>query len=452
MGNTMMQRPVLARQVPARVAYVNVRVMDPASGLDQVFSATGGVLTDGEVIAAVGEAIDLNGAEVIDCRGAVLCPGLVDMRVQVREPGEAHKESIKSAGKAAVAGGITSMVALPNTNPVVDNEAAIEFLARRARQIGLAKVYAYAAATRGAEGKELSEYGLLSEAGAVAFTDGNRAIASTSIMRRALQYAATFGLLILQHPEDPGLAGGVMNGGELATRLGLSGIPREAEIIMLERDMRLVEMTGGRYHAAHISTSESVEIIRRAKAKGLAVTCDTAPPYFALNEMEVSDYRTYAKLSPPLRHNDDRLAIVAGLADGTIDAIASDHAPQDSDAKRVPFSQAAFGGTGLETLLPVTLELVQDGALSLMQALKLVTSAPADLLALTDRHGARAGRLAVGAAADLVVFAPEKPWKYVSAASLSKSKNSPFDGRVMQGAVLRTVVDGRTVYCDGAVV
>lgn len=446
----MSSRTHTPQPLPGTVAYTNVRLIDPASGLDVVCDANGGLLTQGETIAAYGPGIFAqglpDGAEVIDGKGALLCPGLVDMRVQMREPGEAHKESVKSAGKAAVAGGVTSMVALPNTDPVLDDEAAIEFIARRARQIGLAKVYAYGAATKGAQGKELSEMGLLSRAGAVAFTDGTKAIADVQTMRRALQYASTFGFLIIQHPEEPGLASGVMNAGETASRLGLSGIPREAEIIMLERDMRLVEMTGGRYHAAHISTSESVEIIRRAKAKGLDVTCDTAPPYFALNELEVGDYRTFAKLSPPLRGESDRRAIIEGLKDGTIDAIGSDHSPQDSDAKRVPFAQAAFGGTGLETLLPVTLELVHTEQLDLMTALRLLTCAPADLLDLTDREGLRAGRFAVGGAADLVLIDLDKPWKFMAQNSRSKSKNSPFDGRLLQGLVTRTVVDGRTVF------
>jgi len=449
----MSARSTAPQSQPQAVAYVNVRLIDPASGLDVVCDHTGGLLSDGETISAYGPGIFASGvpagAEVIDGKGAILCPGLVDMRVQMREPGEAHKESVKSAGKAAVAGGITSMVALPNTDPVLDEEAAIEFIARRARQIGLAKVYAYGAATKGTLGKELSEMGLLNRAGAVAFTDGTKAIANVQTMRRALQYAATFGFLIIQHPEEPGLSGGVMNAGEQASRLGLSGIPREAEIIMLERDIRLVEMTGGRYHAAHISTSDSVEIIRRAKAKGLDVTCDTAPPYFALNELAVGDYRTFAKLSPPLRAESDRLAIVEGLQDGTIDAIASDHSPQDTDAKRLPFAQAAFGGTGLETLLPLTLELVHNGHLDLLGALRLLTCAPADLLNLTDNHGHRAGRLTVGGAADLVLITLDRPWKFVAQQSLSKSKNSPFDGRLLQGHAVRTVVDGRTVHVHG---
>jgi dihydroorotase len=420
------------------VAYVNARLLDPATGLD-----TPGVLvTDGEKIAAFGAGVAVpEGALVVDCHGLCLAPGLVDMRVQLREPGEEHKETLKSAGEAAVAGGITAMVCLPNTDPVIDEVATVEFVARRARKIGLAKVYPYAAATKKLEGKELSEMGFLAEAGALGFTDGTKAIRDAQVMRRALSYAATFGALIVQHPEEPSLAeGGAMNGGEIATRMGLSGIPAAAEVIMLERDIRLVEMTGGRYHAAHVSTAEGVEAIRKAKARNLAVTCDTAPPYFALNELAVGDYRTFAKLSPPLRAEADRLAVVAGLKDGTIDAIGSDHAPQDADSKRQPFAQAEFGGVGLETLLAVTLELYHNGHLSLIAALALVTSGPADLL------GLRAGHLNVGAAADLVLFDPDRGWVVQPDKFHSKSKNSPFDGRPVQGQVVRTIIDGRVVY------
>jgi dihydroorotase len=423
------------------VAYVNARLLDPATGLD----AKGALLIQGETIADVGPGLFQGGVpsgiEVVDCQGLCLAPGLVDMRVQVREPGEEHKETLKSAGEAAVAGGVTSMVCLPNTDPIMDEVATVEFVARRARKNGLAKIYPYAAATKKLEGKELSEMGFLKEAGALAFTDGIKAIADAQTMRRALSYAATFDALIVQHPEDPSLAGsGVMNAGERATRMGLSGIPVEAEIIMLERDMRLVAMTGGRYHAAHVSTAEGIDVIRRAKAKGLPVTCDTAPPYFALNELEVHNYRTFAKLSPPLRSESDRQAVIAGLADGTIDAIASDHAPQDEDAKRQTFAAAEFGGIGLETLLAATIGLVQTGALALLPALRLLTCGPADILALP------AGRLKMGAAADLVLFAPDQGWLVDPVKFKSKSKNSPFDGRPMQGVVLRTVVDGRTVH------
>jgi dihydroorotase len=333
------------------------------------------------------------------------------------------------------------MVCLPNTDPIIDEVATLEFVARRARKVGLAKVYPYAAATKGLKGKELAEMGMLAESGALAFTDGLRAIADAQTMRRALSYAATFGLMIIQHPEEPSLSeGGLMNEGETATRLGLSGISPAAEAIMLERDMRLVEITGARYHAAHLSTAASVDIIRKAKMRGLAVTCDTAPPYFALNEFAVGEWRTFAKLSPPLRAEADRLAIVEGLKDGTIDAIASDHAPQDQDSKRLPFAQAEFGGIGLETLLAISLELYHDGHLSLIAALRFLTSGPAALL------GLEAGRLKRGAPADLTIFDPGQPWVVVPEKFRSKSKNSPFDGRPVQGRVLRTVVDGRTVF------
>lgn len=425
---------------PGKVLYKGARLLDPASGMD----AFGDVLTEGETISAVGAGLfDTPPADatVIDAKGLCLAPGLVDMRVQIREPGEEHKESLRSAGEAAVAGGVTSMVCLPNTQPVLDDQATLEFVARRARLHALTKVYAYGAATKGLKGKELAELGLLSEAGALGFTDGTTAIADAQVMRRVLAYAATFGLMIVQHPEEPSLAaGGVMNGGELATRMGLSSIPREAEIIQLERDMRLVEMTGGRYHAAHISTSDSVDIIARAKDKGLNVTCDTAPFYAALNEISVSDYRTFAKLSPPLRNDEDRQAIVDGLKSGVIDAIASDHSPQDQDSKRLPFAQAAYGGSGLETLLAVSLDLVHNEEMSLLDVISKLTYKPAELL------GLNAGRLAVGAPADLVLFDPDIGWKVVGDEFRSKSKNTPFDGRPVQGKVLRTLIDGRTVF------
>ena len=422
-----------------RTLYKNARIIDPASGYD----GPGELLTMGEDIADIGKKLFDNvpaDVQAVDCDGLVLAPGLVDMRVQLREPGEEHKESLRSGGEAAIAGGVTTIVCLPNTNPVMDDEATLEFVARRARLAALAKVYCYGALTKGLQGKELAEMGLLADAGALAFTDATKAVADAQVMRRALQYAATFGLLVVQHPEEPTLAGGVMNSGEIATRMGLSGIPREAEIIMLERDMRLVAMTGGRYHAAHISTSDSVAIIAKAKKDGLKVTCDTAPFYFALNELSVGDYRTFAKLSPPLRNEDDRQAIVAGLKSGVIDAIASDHSPQDTDSKRLPFPQAAFGGSGLETLLSVSLDLFHNGEMTLIEVLRRLTSAPADLL------GLRAGRLAKGAKADLVLFDPDRAWKVIADAFKSKSKNSPFDGRPVQGQVMRTVVDGRTVF------
>ena len=426
---------------PGMIAYTNARLIDPASKLD----ALGAVLTEGKMIVEAKPNLFENGAPNnimnIDCQGACLSPGLVDIRMHTGEPGEEHKETLATAGRAAVAGGVTSMVCLPNTEPVIDDMSTVEFVARRARKHGLAKVYCYGAITRGLEGKQITEMGLLADAGAVAFTDGLKALGDAQVMARALSYASTFGLLIVQHPEEKSLTHeGVMNSGETATRLGLAGIPPEAEVIMIERDIRLAEMTGGRIHFAHVSTAASINAIRQAKARDIRVSCDTAPPYFALNELAIGDYRTFAKLAPPLRDESDRQAVVAGLADGTIDAIASDHLPQDEEAKRLPFSEAAFGGTGLETLLTVTLELVHNGHIGLLDAIGLLTSKPADLFKLD------AGRLEAGAPADLMIFNPEKGWKVTDQKLHSKSKNSPFDGRPVQGQVLRTVVDGRIVF------
>lgn len=425
-------------------AFINARLLDPATGLD----APGALLVVNEEIADFGPQLfndgrPADGIEVVDLAGACLCPGLVDMRVLLGEPGNEQLETVKSGGAAALAGGVTAMVCLPNTDPMIDDVAGLEFVARRGRELKQAKLYSYACATREAEGREITEMGLLAKMGAVGFTDGLRALTSAKVMRRALTYAAAFDRPIIQHPEEPALAdGGMMNAGEIATRLGLAGIPREAEIIMLERDLRLVEMTRGRYHAAHVSTGESVEIIRRAKERGLNVTCDTAPHYFALTENDVGDYRTFAKVSPPLRGEMDRRAIVAGLADGTIDAIASDHIPRDADLKRLPFGQAAFGVIGLETLLPLTLELHHKGAMSLLAALACVTHKPADILHLPDSSG----RLKRNGKADLTVFDLATPWKIDPSQFKSKSKNSAFEDRPVQGRALRTVVDGRTVW------
>ena len=416
-----------------QVAYVNARLLDPAAGLD----TAGGILTDGEAITDVGPGVTKKkspkGARIVDCHGKCLSPGLVDIRVELGD--------LAATVEAAVSGGVASMVCLPTPELVIDDMSEVEFVARRARKLGLAKVYPYGAITKGLEGKELAEMGLLAEAGAVAFTDGERAVADAQTMRRAMSYASTFGLMIVQHPEEPSLAtDGVMNAGETATRLGLFGIPKEAEVIMVERDLRLAFLTDGRLHIAHVSTAETIETLRRAKADGLNVTCDTAPPYFALNETAIGDYRTFAKLSPPLRAEQDRQAVVEGLADGTIDAIASDHTPRDEESKRLPFAQADPGGIGLNTLLAVSLELYHNGHLSLLEVLKLVTSAPAGLMGLP------AGSLKEGAPADLVLFDPDEGWKVDADKLVGKAQNSPFDGRPVQGRVLRTVIDGRPVF------
>jgi dihydroorotase len=423
-----------------RRLYRNARLLDPESGLD----APGDLLVEGDRIATLGgrlgEAVG-DGVEIVDLAGLCLAPGLVDMRVQLREPGAEHMESIESGGQAAAAGGVTTMVALPNTEPPVDDLSVVEFLARRAREVKLAKIYTYAAATKGLAGRELTEIGLLAANGAVGFTDGVRAIADALVMRRVLAYARSFDQLVIQHPEEPSLAGaGEVTEGEIATRLGLPAITPMAEVIMVERDLRLVELTGTRYHVAHVSTAAAIAAIRRAKADGLPVTCDTAPPYFALNETAIGDYRTFAKLSPPLRGEADRRAVVEGLRDGTIDAIASDHAPWDQDSKRLPFSSASYGIVGLETLLPLSLELYHNHHLDLLEVLRRLTVSPARIL------GFAVGRLKPGAPADLVVFDPDAAWRIKTDEFRSKSKNAPFDGRPVQGRVERTVVDGRTIF------
>lgn len=425
------------------IAYVNTLLIDPAAAAP----VPGGVVVRDGLIADVGpalaspRALGASGIEAFDCGGAHLGPGLIDLRVQTREPGEEHKETIASAGAAAAAGGVTTMAVLPNTMPVVDEAALVESVMRRARDTSPVRVVTYAAATKRLEGRELTEMGLLSEAGAIAFTDGVNAIADAGVMRRALAYARNFGRAIVQHPEEPALArGGQMNAGEIATRLGLAGIPALAEVMMVERDLRLVELTGGRIHFAHVSTRAAVAAIRAAKTRGLAITCDTAPPYFALNELQVGDYRSFAKLSPPLRAEDDRQAVIEGLKDGTIDAIASDHAPHDPDSKRQPFAQAAFGSLGLETLLAVTLELVQTSHLPITAAIRLMTASPARLFDLPG------GVLAKGAPADLILFDPDRAWKIDRDKLRSKSKNTVFDDRPVQGRVARTLVGGRAVF------
>ena len=428
-----------------RTAYVNARLLDAESGLD----AKGALLTEGKNIADLGAGLFADGVpegiEVVDCAGHCLSPGLVDMHVHLREPGHEHKETIASGGLAALAGGVTSICSMPNTDPVIDNVGLIEFVQRRAREAKGAKVFPFAAATKGLGGQQITEFGMLAEAGAVAFTDDGLPIANSQVMRRALSYAKTFDLLISQHAEDLSLSGcGCMAEGEIATRLGLDGIPEVSETVVVERDIRLVELTEGRYHVAHISTADAVDCVRRAKARGLRVTCEAAPHHFSLTDHDVGDYRTFAKMAPPLRSDANRAAIVEGLKDGTIDAIATDHAPHDQESKRLPMAHAANGIVGLETLLPLSLELYHGGHMSLLDVLKPLTVAPADLLKLP------VGRLRKGAPADLLLFDADVPWVVETAKFRSMSKNSPFDGRPVQGRALRTIVDGRTLFTAGS--
>ncbi|EIM29548.1 dihydroorotase [Microvirga lotononidis] len=420
------------------ILFKNARLIDPASDREE----RGGVLVRDGVIQAVGPQVsEAADAQVIDCAGQVLAPGLIDMRAFIGEPGGPYRETLKSAGEAAAAGGVTTVVSMPDTNPVLDDPAVIDFIVRRARDTSIVNICPAAALTKGLEGQEMAEIGRLKEAGAIAFTDGARSVTNAQVMRRALTYARDFDALIVHHVEDPDLVGqGVMNEGEFASRLGLPGIPREAETVMLERDVRLVRLTGGRYHAAMISCADSAEIVRAAKGKGLPVTCGVSINHLALNENDIGDYRTFMKLSPPLRHEDDRQAMIEALADGTIDVIVSDHNPQDVETKRLPFAEAADGAVGLETLLSAALRLVHEGRISLPRLLRALSRRPAEILGLPG------GRLSVGAPADLIVFDPDAPYVLDKRHLRSLSKNSPFDEARLEGQVSTTMVAGRVVF------
>jgi dihydroorotase len=415
----------------------DVRLIDPASGLDEPGSL---LVRDGR-IADLGRFKPPEGIPTFAGEGAVLCPGLVDMRVSLGEPGFEYRETIVSAAAAAASGGITTLAALPDSQPAIDDPALAHLLRARGEETGSLTIHPLGALTRGCRGEEMAELFLLHEAGAVGFTDGRRSIGNARLMRLALSYTRPFGGRIVQRPEEPGLAdGGCATEGELATRLGLPGIPAAAEAIIVARDIRLAELTGGTIHFSCISTAEALELIRGAKSRSLAVTADTAPPYFDLNETAIGDWRTYSKLSPPLRQDSDRQAVAAALADGTIDAIVSDHMPLDADDKRLPFAQASAGGTGLATLLGVTLAQVQAGKLTLVKALALLTAQPAALL------GSPAGTLARGAAADLCLFQPDRAWQVISGKLHGKAQNTPFDGRALEGRVVATFKAGRQVF------
>jgi dihydroorotase len=424
----------------SRTLLLDAYLIDPATERE----ARGAVLVHDGVIADVawGAAPDApEGAKVIDCGGRVLCPGLVDMRAFVGEPGAEHRETLKSASEAAAAGGVTTIICMPQTNPVIDDPAIVDFVLHRARDTAVVTIHPAAALTKGLDGREMTEIGLLREAGAVAFTDGARSVGNAQVMLRALTYARDFGALIMHHVEDGDLVGdGVMNDGEYASRLGLLGIPREAETLVLERDIRLVRLTGARYHAAMISCADSVEIVRRAKDDGLPVTCGVSINNLALNENDIGDYRTFLKLSPPLRHEDDRQAVIEALASGVIDVIVSDHNPQDVETKRLPFAEAADGAVGLETLLSAALRLVHADQISLPRLLRALSTRPAEILDLPG------GRLAPGAPADLILLDIDAPYVLDKRDLRSRSKNSPFDEARLQGRVLKTWVGGRVVF------
>ncbi|HEX4303938.1 MAG TPA: dihydroorotase [Rhizomicrobium sp.] len=424
-----------------RIAFKNARLIDPASGLD----VKGGLLVENGRIADVGPRLfndaEPNDPEVIDAKGLVLAPGLVDARVFTGEPGSEYRETLASASEAAAAGGVTTIIVMPNTDPIIDEPSLVDFILRRAAATAKVRVAPMAALTKGLAGETMTEIGLLREAGAVAFTDVDRTIGNARVLRRAMAYANTFGALIVGHAEDPDLSDGAsVTEGEFAMRLGLPAAPAAAEAIIVERDIRLVEMTGARYHFGQISTSASLDIIAAAKQRGLPVTCGVAAHHLALNELDVGSYYTFRKVKPPLRSEADRAAMVEGVASGLIDIIVSSHDPQGADTKRQPFAQAAFGAVGLETLLPVALGLFHDGRATLAHVLKAVTATPAAIL------GLNAGTLAKGAPADLVLIDPDEPYTVDAEKLRSRARNTPFDGRKFHGRAVKTFVGGVCVF------
>jgi dihydroorotase len=424
--------------------FINARIIDPASGRDE----PGGLLVADGVIADVGSHLRRNapaGAAVVDCNGHILCPGLIDAQVYTGDPGQEHRETLKTASFAAAAGGVTTIVCMPDTEPVIDQVALVDYVQRRARERAVVHVHIIAALTKGLKGLELAEIGLLQRAGAVAFSNGKSSIANTSVMRNALNYSKDFGALIMHHTEDPYLTeGGAMNSGEVSTRLGLKGVNKAAEALVVERDVRLVGMTGGRYHASTISCAESLAIVRAAKARGLPVSCGVSINHLTLNENDIGSYRTFFKVRPPLRSEEDRTAMVRALAAGDIDVIVSSHDPQDADVKRRPFAEAADGAIGLETLLAAALRLHHADEIGLLPLLRAMTINPAKLLGLPG------GRLEKGAPADLLLFDLGLPWVVDREQLRSRSKNSPFDEQKLQGRVLKTMVAGRMVYQYGS--
>ena len=423
------------------ILLANARILNPSRDLD----IDGDLLIADGVIREAKRGIGAAGVpeatEVIDCKGKVVAPGLIDMRAFIGEPGAEYRETIASASQAAAAGGVTTIVSQPDTSPPIDDPAIVDFVLRRARDTSIVHVQPMAALTKGLRGEEMAEIGLLKAAGAVAFTDGAKSVTNAQVMRRALTYARDFDALVVHHTEDPDIVGeGVMNEGEFAARLGLTGVPTAAETIMLERDMRLVALTESRYHAASLTCGESLDVVQRAKDKGLLVSASASINHLTLNEIDVGPYRTFLKLRPPLRAEADRAALVAALASGLIEVVMSDHNPQDVETKRLPFAEASPGAIGLETMLAAGLRLVHSGELALMALLKAMSSAPAKILGLA------AGTLRQGSPADVIVFDPDVPWVLDPAELKSKCKNTPFDEAKLEGRVVRTIVAGRTVY------
>lgn len=416
----------------------DARIVDPEAGTE----TRGNVVLDGGVIAAIGDMGAPKGAEVVDCAGLCLAPGIVDIGVKVGEPGERHKESFRSAGLAAAAGGVTTIVARPDTLPAIDNPETLEFVTRRAAEASPVRIRHMAALTKGREGREMTEIGFLMDAGAVAFTDCDHVVTDNKVLSRALIYARSLGALVIGHPQDPGLsAGAAVTSGKFASLRGLPGVSPMAERMAFDRDMALVEMTGARYHADQVTCARTLPALERAKENGLDVTAGVSVHHVTLNEFDVGDYRTFFKLTPPLRPEDDRRAVAEALASGVIDILCSMHTPQDEESKRLPYEEAAAGAVALETFLPAALRLVHDGTLSLPQLFRAMALNPARRLGLPQ------GRMKQGAPADVILFDPDAPFVLDRFTMLhSKSKNTPFDGARLQGRVRATYVGGRQVF------
>lgn len=416
------------------ILITNVRLMDPASNRDEI---THIYINEGK-IANIGE--QLAATLTIDGTGLIAAPGFIDMRVSTGEPGQEHRETIDSAAKAAMAGGITSMVIMPDTNPVIDDISLIHYIQRQGADTPV-NIHTAGAITKGLDGKSLTELGLMSEAGALLFANGDTPITDAQIMRRILSYSASFNALIAHRPTEPSLSeGGVMHEGDLSARLGLTGIPAASERIMAERDIALAELTGGRLLIDMISSKDVVDIIRRAKSRDLDLACSVSFNNLCLNDLDIGDYRTFSKLNPPLREESDRQALIDGINDGTIDVIVSAHNPQGAGQKRLPFAEAAYGAVGLEIMLSAGLSLTHNDNLDLMAFLRALTITPAQIL------GLQAGQIAQGATADIILIDPNRPWLVDNQTLRSRSKNTPFDRRRLTGRAVKTIIDGEIVF------
>ncbi len=419
------------------------RLIDPAGGIDEISD----LLIEGGKVTAVGRKISPQGAEVIEAQGKVVVPGLVDMHVHLREPGREDEETIHTGTRAAARGGFTSVACMPNTSPVIDNQGTVKFIYSQAGKTGIVSVFPIGSITKGRKGKELAEIGELKESGVVAISDDGSPVENPELMRRALEYAKMFDLPVISHCEDRNLSGeGVMHEGYFSTLLGLTGIPAAAEEVMVARDLELAELSGGFLHLAHVSTARAVEMVRQAKLRGIKVTCETAPHYFSLTAEAVKDFDTNTKMNPPLRTEEDVAAIKEGLKDGTIDVIATDHAPHTIVEKEVEYNLAPFGIIGLETALPLVLtRLVEEKVLTLSQAITRMSLNPAQVLRLDK------GTLSVGAAADITIIDLDKKLTVKADELESRSKNSPFLGWKLRGAAIMTIVGGEIVMREGRI-